>query len=113
MDAASAVYERVGARTDRDRLLARTRALGLRRGSRESQRTVTHGWASLTATESRVTTLIRDGLTNREIGARLFISPRTVQTHVAHILTKTALRSRVEVATAASNLSRMDALANH
>ena len=42
--------------------------------------------------------LVRDGLTNREIGTRLFISPRTVQTHVSHILQKTGLRSRVEIA---------------
>jgi len=42
--------------------------------------------------------LVRDGLTNREIGTRLFVSPRTVQTHVSHILQKTGLRSRVEIA---------------
>jgi FixJ family two-component response regulator len=33
-----------------------------------------------------------------DIGTRLFISPRTVQTHVSHILQKTGLRSRVEIA---------------
>ena len=37
-------------------------------------------------------------MTNREIGTRLFVSPRTVQTHVSHILQKTGLRSRVEIA---------------
>jgi DNA-binding CsgD family transcriptional regulator len=93
----------MGASVDRDRLLARIRALGLRRGSREPRRPADHGWASLTATELRVTALIRDGLTNREIGARLFVSPRTVQTHVSHILTKTGLRSRVDVARAAAD----------
>jgi hypothetical protein len=30
--------------------------------------------------------LVREGLTNREIGSRLFVSPRTAQTHVSHIL---------------------------
>ena len=44
---------------------------------------------------------MRDGLTNREVGARLYVSPRTVQTHVSHILQKTGLRSRVEIARAA------------
>ena len=53
---------------------------------------------ALTATETRIATLVRDGLTNREIGTRLFVSPRTVQTHVSHILQKTGLRSRVEIA---------------
>ena len=56
------------------------------------------GWESLTVTETRIAALVRDGLTNREIGTRLFVSPRTVQTHVSHILQKTGLRSRVEIA---------------
>lgn len=45
--------------------------------------------------------LVRDGLTNREIGTRLYVSPRTVQTHVSHIPQKTGLRSMVEIARAA------------
>jgi DNA-binding CsgD family transcriptional regulator len=74
------------------------RALGVRRGSRDAHRDATYGWASLTATETRIAALVRDGMTNREIGTRLFVSPRTVQTHVSHILQKTGLRSRVEIA---------------
>jgi DNA-binding CsgD family transcriptional regulator len=83
---------------DRDRALARTRALGVRRSSREAHRESDFGWAALTATENRIAALVRDGLTNREIGSRLFVSPRTVQTHVSHILQKTGLRSRVDIA---------------
>ena len=98
LDAALAGYQRIGAVTDRDRALARTRALGIRRSSREPHRDADHGWAALTATEARIAALVRDGLTNREIGTRLFVSPRTVQTHVSHILQKTGLRSRVEIA---------------
>ena len=98
LDAALAGYQRMGAGPDRDRALARTRALGLRRGSREAHREAGFGWESLTATENRIAALVRDGLTNREIGTRLFVSPRTVQTHVSHILQKTGLRSRVEIA---------------
>jgi DNA-binding CsgD family transcriptional regulator len=101
LDAALAGYQRMGAVPDRDRALGRLRALGLRRGSREAHRDTDFGWASLTATEHRITALVRDGLTNREIGTRLFVSPRTVQTHVSHILQKTGLRSRVEIARAA------------
>jgi DNA-binding CsgD family transcriptional regulator len=100
VDTALAAFDRVGADVDRNRLLARVRGLGLRRGSHETRRTTSHGWSSLTATEHRVVDLIREGLTNREIGARLFISPRTVQTHVSHILAKTGLRSRIHVARA-------------
>jgi DNA-binding NarL/FixJ family response regulator len=98
LDAALAGYQRMGAVPDRDRALARTRALGVRRGSREPHRDADFGWASLTATETRIAALVREGLTNREIGTRLFVSPRTVQTHVSHILQKTGLRSRVEIA---------------
>jgi len=98
LDAALAGYQRMGATPDRDRALGRLRALGIRRGSREAHRGASFGWASLTATETRIAELVREGLTNREIGTRLFVSPRTVQTHVSHILQKTGLRSRVEIA---------------
>ena len=98
LDAALAGYQRMGAAPDRNRALGRMRALGIRRGSREPHREAGFGWASLTATEIRIAELVRDGLTNREIGTRLFVSPRTVQTHVSHILQKTGLRSRVEIA---------------
>ena len=73
----------------------------MRRGSRAPHRDADFGWAALTTTENRIAALVRDGLTNREIGTRLFVSPRTVQTHVSHILQKTGLRSRVEIARAA------------
>jgi DNA-binding CsgD family transcriptional regulator len=101
LEAALAGYQRMGAVPDRDRALARARAVGLRRGPRDAHRSVSSGWASLTATEVRIAALVRDGLTNREVGTKLFISPRTVQTHVSHILQKTGLRSRVEIARAA------------
>jgi DNA-binding CsgD family transcriptional regulator len=105
LDAALTGYQRMGAVPDRDRALGRLRALGIRRGSREAHRDADFGWASLTATENRITALVRDGLTNREIGTRLFVSPRTVQTHVSHILQKTGLRSRVEIARAAPDMA--------
>src|SRR6201996_2522321 len=98
LEVALASYRDMGAITDRDRALARARALGIRRSSREAHREVRSGWEALTATEIRIATLVREGLTNREIGTRLFVSPRTVQTHVSHILQKTGLRSRVDIA---------------
>ncbi|MGD9530205.1 MAG: helix-turn-helix transcriptional regulator, partial [Pseudonocardia sp.] len=74
---------------------------GLRRGPRERHRAASFGPASLTTTEQRVAALIRDGLTNPQIAARLWLSPRTVQTHVSHILAKLGVRSRAEIADAA------------
>lgn len=56
------------------------------------------GWAALTPTEERVTELAATGLSNREIGERLFVSAGTVKTHLAHIYDKLEVRSRVELA---------------
>jgi DNA-binding CsgD family transcriptional regulator len=41
--------------------------------------------------------LLSEGLSNKEIAARLFISPRTAQTHLTHIYSKLNLSSRVQV----------------
>jgi DNA-binding CsgD family transcriptional regulator len=45
-----------------------------------------------------VARLVAQGKTNREIGADLFLSPRTVDTHVEHIITKLEIRSRSQIA---------------
>ena len=54
--------------------------------------------ASLTPTELDVVRLVSEGLANNDIAARLFISPRTVQTHLTHVYTKLGLTSRVQLA---------------
>jgi predicted ATPase/class 3 adenylate cyclase/DNA-binding CsgD family transcriptional regulator len=56
------------------------------------------GWASLTPTERDVVQLVSEGLGNKDIATRLFISPRTVQTHLTHVYTKLGLTSRVQLA---------------
>jgi DNA-binding NarL/FixJ family response regulator len=48
----------------------------------------------LTGRESEVLQLISDGLVNREIGERLFLSEETVKSHVRHLLAKLRARSR-------------------
>jgi DNA-binding CsgD family transcriptional regulator len=106
LEAALTGYQRMGAVADRDRAVARVRALGIRRGPRAAHRAADSGWAALTPAEARIAVLVLEGLTNREIGTRMFVSPRTVQTHVSHILQKTGLRSRVEVARAAGEQIR-------
>jgi predicted ATPase/DNA-binding CsgD family transcriptional regulator len=55
------------------------------------------GWASLTPMERDVVGLVREGLGNKDIGARLFISPRTVQTHLTHVYAKLGVASRVQL----------------
>jgi DNA-binding CsgD family transcriptional regulator len=96
------IYERLGARRDSARALATMRSFGMRRGSRAARRRALKGWESLTPMESEVVRLTVDGLTNREIGERLFISRRTVQTHLSHVLTKLDISTRVELAAAAA-----------
>lgn len=48
--------------------------------------------------ELEVAALVAEGLGNREIGERLFLSPRTVETHVQHLMDKLAVGSRAEIA---------------
>jgi DNA-binding CsgD family transcriptional regulator len=51
----------------------------------------------LTAQEAQVARLARDGLSNPEIGARLFISPRTAQYHLSNVFTKLGISSRSQL----------------
>jgi predicted ATPase/class 3 adenylate cyclase/DNA-binding CsgD family transcriptional regulator len=55
------------------------------------------GWESLTPTELDVVRLASEGLGNKDIGVRLFISPRTVQTHLSHVYAKLGIASRVQL----------------
>jgi len=55
------------------------------------------GWASLTPAERDVVRLVSEGLTNNDIATRLFVSPRTVQTHLTHVYTKLGVTSRVQL----------------
>jgi ATP/maltotriose-dependent transcriptional regulator MalT len=60
------------------------------------------GWASLTPTELEVVKLAAKGLTNPEIGERLFIGRGTVKNHLAHVFTKLGLATRSELAAEAT-----------
>jgi DNA-binding CsgD family transcriptional regulator len=55
------------------------------------------GWSSVTDTERSVIDLVAQGLTNREVGERLFVSPHTVDFHLRAIFRKLDVRSRVEL----------------
>jgi DNA-binding CsgD family transcriptional regulator len=61
------------------------------------QRKRPSGWASLTPTERDVVRLVSEGLANNDIATRLFVSPRTVQTHLTHVYNKLGLTSRVQL----------------
>jgi len=55
---------------------------------------------ALTAQETNVALLVARGMTNAEVAAALFLSPRTVEHHLGAVLRKKGLRSRTELAAA-------------
>jgi DNA-binding CsgD family transcriptional regulator len=66
------------------------------RGRGERKRPAS-GWEALTPTERDVVRHAADGLGNKDIGERLFISPRTVQTHLTHVYAKLGIASRIQL----------------
>ena len=82
---------------------AQFRAEGIRRGPRVKHRKAQRGWDSLTPTEIKVVGLVAEGLSNPQIAARLFLSHRTVATHVSHVLSKLGVHSRIDIAREAAS----------
>ncbi|WP_216899723.1 helix-turn-helix transcriptional regulator [Nocardia alni] len=93
-------YSALGARWDIARAEARLRLFRVRRGTRGSRKRPKSGWEALTVTEQKVAVLVAKGGSNADIAAQMFLSPRTIQTHVSNILAKLGLQSRVQVAVA-------------
>ncbi|MGQ0832827.1 MAG: LuxR C-terminal-related transcriptional regulator [Microthrixaceae bacterium] len=98
--AAFDVFDRVGAVSRADEAAALLRAGGApaRTGPKRN--------AGLTKREEEVLALVGHGLTNAEIGVRLFISAKTVEHHVGRLLAKLGLRSRTEAAAYAARQRR-------
>jgi len=96
-------FERLGATTCRDRASALLRSLG------DSGRVAATDGRDLTtllsAREQEVLELVSHGLSNGDIAARLFISPKTAEHHVGRILAKLGVRSRAEAAALAVRLA--------
>jgi predicted ATPase/class 3 adenylate cyclase/DNA-binding CsgD family transcriptional regulator len=77
--------------------LSTEEAMAYAQRGRGERKRPTSGWASLTPTERDMVRLVSQGLGNNDIAARLFVSPRTVQTHLTHVYTKLGLTSRVQL----------------
>jgi DNA-binding NarL/FixJ family response regulator len=89
LTAAGATFERLGARPWAARVAAELRAggQGVRRNSQLSD-------AALTSQEHEIACLAASGLTNKQIAARLYLSPRTVGAHLYRIFPKLGITSR-------------------
>jgi DNA-binding CsgD family transcriptional regulator len=91
---ANDLYQALGADFDQRRLAETLRPYGVRRNV---IRRPDHGWEALTDTERRIAALVADGMSNPEIADSLFLSRRTVSTHVSHILAKLEARRRLQI----------------
>jgi DNA-binding CsgD family transcriptional regulator len=94
---ALAVFEDLGASRDADAAAALMRDLGIK-----AARTGAKNTGRLTSREQEVLALLGEGLSNPEIARRLFLSRKTVEHHVARILSKLGLRGRAEAAALAA-----------
>ncbi len=88
----------LGASHDAARVAATLREVGVKLGPRSPQARADHGWEAITPTEWKVIELVDEGLTYAEIGERLYISHRTVGTHLQHVYRKLDISSRAELA---------------
>jgi len=79
------------------RVRALLRRLGVRRRHWQQVDRPLEGWESLTEAERRVAEAVSEGLTNRQVGARLFLSRHTVDFHLRHVFCKLNIGSRSEL----------------
>lgn len=93
------LYVGFGALWDIRRAEATLRRYGIRRGVRGTRaKRATHGWDALTPTEHKIALLVAAGQSTSQIAQGMFLTRRTTQTHISHILAKLGMRSRGEIA---------------
>ena len=98
LNEAVSLYERLNARWDIRRAGSRLRPYGIRRGVRGPRGPrAASGWAALTPTEVKIAALVARGDSTSEVARGMFLSRRTVQTYISHILAKLGAKSRVDI----------------
>jgi DNA-binding CsgD family transcriptional regulator len=90
---ATEIFTEIGAKAWAEKALAETTRVGGRRSERQE----------LTETEATIATLVGEGLTNAEIAARLYISPRTVEANLTRVYRKMEVSSRAQLTQRLSN----------
>jgi DNA-binding CsgD family transcriptional regulator len=90
-------YDRLGALQLHRRLRSELRAHGVLMRPRRGPPRPSHGWGSLTASEAAVVELAGQGLTNTQIAERLYVSRRTVESHLGRIYAKLGLATRAQL----------------
>ena len=105
LDGALVVYAAAGATWDAGRVRGRLRDHGVRRRLVTRERAET-GWPAMTDSELAVARLVAQGLTNREVAERLFVSPHTVSSHLRSIFAKLDVNSRLALARIAGEHDR-------
>ncbi|MGN6686720.1 MAG: helix-turn-helix transcriptional regulator [Actinomycetales bacterium] len=96
---ALAMFEDLGAAPWAERAAAELRASGESARRRDASTA-----AELTNQEQQVARLVRQGLSNRDVAAQLFVSPRTVDFHLRNVFTKLSITSRAELVAASLEL---------
>ncbi|MGW7243519.1 helix-turn-helix transcriptional regulator [Streptomyces sp. NPDC054804] len=86
-----------GAVRDQERIRGRLRRLGVRTAPVRAHTAGPRGWEDLTESERKLIPLVVEGLTNRAVADRLYVSVHTVNTHMKHIFAKLGINSRVEL----------------
>jgi DNA-binding NarL/FixJ family response regulator len=86
------IFDALGAAGWAARAARESRAAGQR-----PQHIAQDGWTRLTAQESQIAQLAAQGLSNREIGARLYLSHRTIGSHLYRIFPKLGVRTRTQL----------------
>ena len=106
--AALSTLDALGAEPLARRVRTRLRELGVTQIPRGRVQSTRDSPAGLTSRQTDVVALLAEGLTNAEIAARLVLSVRTVDTHVAAILDKLDARTRRDAAARAKALGLLD-----
>ena len=95
---AVSLYDGLQAAWDIRRAGSRLRAYGIRLGVRGQRGArATSGWDALTATEVKIAAMVAGGAATPDIARGMFLSRRTVQTHISHILAKLGAKGRVDI----------------